>query len=131
MRACVAWVMMAGAACAAGPEQGPELPFFEGSYELVGRGPDGALWEQKLALRAGVLGLTGLKAEGCDGPAGRLRWGRVHESWRLQGELFGLEVSCNYAVDAGNYPQLICAGPEGVRLVGWPEPEFGGPLACE
>ncbi|QDC09725.1 hypothetical protein FHY55_10915 [Oceanicola sp. D3] len=131
MRAIVAWVMMAGAACAAGPERGPELQFFEGNYELVGRGPGGALMEKKLALRRGLLGLTGLTAEGCDGPAGRLGWARVHESWRLDGRLFGVEVSCTYAVDAGNYPQLICAAPGGVRLVGWPEAEFGGELDCE
>ncbi|SIN95381.1 hypothetical protein [Vannielia litorea] len=119
--------MMAGAALAEGPEGGPELGFFEGRYEVVGRGPDGGLVEDPVRL---VVEGEALRAEGCAGPAGRLAWGRVHESWRLKGDILGWEVRCTYAVDAGNYPQLLCAGPDAVRLMAWPEPEFGGPLTC-
>ena len=128
MRWLAVWAMGVGAALAAGPEDGPEVGFFEGSYELVGRGPGGALVTKKMALR--VEG-EGLAAEGCGGEAGALAWARVHESWKLVGRVFGTEVSCGYAVDAGNYPILNCLGPEGVRLTAWPEGEFGLALACE
>lgn len=116
-----------GPAAAQGPKSGPDLAFFEGRYELVGRGPGGALVERQMVLRRKIFGLV---AEGCNGPAGRLAWKRVHEGWQLQGKLFGASVSCGYAVDAGNYPQLICRGAGGARLAAWPEDEFGGPLAC-
>ncbi|MCO6382236.1 hypothetical protein [Oceanicola sp. 502str15] len=127
MRWLVIWAMSAGAALAAGPENGPELGFFEETYEMVGRGADGALMAEPLALR---VQRRGLKAEGCAGPAGTLRWRREHESWRLKGRLFGMQLVCGYAVDAGNDPQLLCAGPGGVRLTGWPEEAFGEALAC-
>ncbi|MDF1873667.1 hypothetical protein [Vannielia sp.] len=103
----------------------------EGLYELVGRGPEGRLWQEPVRLKARG---ERLEVEICADPdAGEamLVWERKHEAWRLVGRIRGVELSCNWAMTGDNTPVLICVNRDGARLMGWPEAGFGGRLICD
>ena len=91
-------------------EDAPPPDFFEGEYELVGRGL-GAEGEALLDWVRIVPAPDGmLLLDACRLGLGTLRpdWQADEHMMPLTGRLGEWELYCDMFVDRGNYPQLIC-----------------------
>lgn len=130
MRMVTTLILAAGVAAAEpvpGFENEPEPGFFSGLYEVVGRGSDSGFHGEPMRLE---LSGHGLDVRGCVLGDGRLDYARTGEAFVLEGQIEGAPIWCRFLIDAGNYPVLTCANPEGLRLTLWPQGDFDAPLIC-
>lgn len=105
----------------------PDLGFFSGLYEAVGRDAGNEFHGEPMRLD---LSGRGLDVHACALGNGWLDYARADEAFALAGQLEGAPIWCQFLVDPGNYPVLTCASPEGLRLTLWPEENFDAPLVC-
>ena len=94
----------------------PPSGFFSGKYEMLGRPPgnDSKVLQDRLEMR-GENDKLHLKS--CKSGEGSIteRVLRDEHETELTGTLGDWTLNCEYQVDRGNYPRLICTIPSGSR----------------
>ncbi|GEM_PF-2988220 len=119
------WVQ--GEMCPGEVDAAPPPSFFSGKYEMLGRAPgsDGEILQDRLEMRTEN---DELHLKSCKSGKGSITQRAIQDEHEtdLTGTLGDWALNCDYQVDRGNYPRLICTIPSGSpekrhgRVTFWP-----------